>query len=74
MENKIKIDSHIPIPPLRSAIFEVISKMKVGDSILTTKAMAISLYQAIRYRGNESIKRKEGEGYRIWKGKRIKDH
>lgn len=76
----LEIDKKVPIPeknPRRSAIVEIVQKMKIGDSIhLSDKMDAVTLYNALTrvFSGSKSGRYarvgaddKRGDGWRVWR-------
>ena len=72
----IKIDSGVPIPKRdgssRAGKWRLLAmEMRRGDSVLLQKNEAAGLYTAMRKLGFKSIRRSEGNLFRVWKGKKI---
>lgn len=72
----IKIDRGIPIPPKdlssRAGKWRLLAmEMRRGDSVLVQEDEAASLYAAMRKLGFKSIRRSEGNKFRVWKGGKI---
>jgi len=68
----MKIESNIPVPPLRgthSEIGKTASEMKDGDSVLVNgSSQAMAMCQALRRRGMTGTMRKQvDDTYRVWR-------
>jgi hypothetical protein len=67
-----RIDRNVPIPLVGKGgeMNEIISKMQVGDSVFIDKFKELNVWRnRISGRGFKAISRKEGKGWRVWKGK-----
>ena len=66
----MQIEKNVPIPPARRSKIEIINDMEIGDSVLCeTYEQAMSLRDALRYRGHKYTTRKinDGCGWRVWR-------
>lgn len=66
----MQIEKNVPIPPARRSKIEIINDMEIGDSVLCeTYEQAMSLRDALRYRGLKYITRKMDDscGWRVWR-------
>ena len=64
----MQIEKNIPVPPARRSKIEIVSDMNIGDSVLCeTYEQAMSLRDALRYRGLKYTTRKMDDGWRVWR-------
>lgn len=66
----MQIEKNIPVPPAGRSKIEIINDMEIGDSVLCeTYEQAMSLRDALRYRGLKYTTRKmdDGCGWRVWR-------
>ena len=64
----MEIEKGIPIPRV-SNWASLANRMEVDDSVyLETQSKASTLATAIRKSGFSACQRREGEGFRVWKG------
>lgn len=64
---ELKIESGIKLPESRGKVKGVLDQMKSGDSIyFNTESEAQSFYGGVLRYNKKPIRRKEGEGYRVW--------
>ena len=66
----MRIEKNIPVPPAGRSKIEIINDMEIGDSVLCeTYEQAMSLRDALRYRGLKHTTRKmdDGCGWRVWR-------
>lgn len=65
---KYKIESGIPVPSRKSALFDVAKRMNKGDSVkVSNYSEAMSLYAWLRKFGKKSSVRKENGYVRVWR-------
>jgi hypothetical protein len=64
----MKIEKNVPLPKARRDKIDVISQMANGDSVLCeTYPKAMSIRDALRYRGIKYATRKTDNGWRVWR-------
>ena len=66
----MQIEKNVPIPSGRRSKIKIINDMEIGDSVLCeTYAQAMSLRDALRYRGLKYTTRQmdDGSGWRVWR-------
>lgn len=65
----MQIEKNIPVPPAGRSKIEIINDMEIGDSVLCgTYEQAMSLRDALRYRGLKYTTRKMDQGgWRVWR-------
>jgi hypothetical protein len=65
----MQIEKNVPIPPAGRSKIEIINDMEIGDSVLCeTYEQAMSLRDALRYRGLKYTTRKMDQGgWRVWR-------
>lgn len=67
MENKMQIESDIPIPMRKQSPYSFLDEMKQGQNVLVgTEQEAYRVRDAMRYRKMNYVTRKTREGWRVW--------
>ncbi len=64
--DEIKIESEIPIPPVRGSVRSIVHEIKAGDSVLVSQNKSKSFCSAARFLGRKTQTRVEGEMIRVW--------
>jgi hypothetical protein len=67
-----RIDKNVPLPVTGRGgeMNALIARMEVGDSVYVDTWKTLNVWRnRISGRGFKAISRKEGKGWRIWKGK-----
>jgi hypothetical protein len=64
----MQIEKNVPVPPSGRSKIEIINDMEIGDSVFCDRyENAMSLRDALRYRGFKYTTRKVNNGWRVWR-------
>lgn len=68
MKLEMKIEKNVPLPTRRDRVANVVSKMKVGNSVLVkTSIQANNVTFMLRKQKFQGTRRKVKNGYRVWR-------